>query len=250
MGCQCIIATIMKSELTTTSFTQSFPLFSNVNDVTIQSLITLLRKREINTGATIFYQGDPSGLIYFIESGYVKIYYFDVLLSILGPGDLIGIIPVFDDQTHGVMAQVLQNTRIHTIHHSDFTHLLKSDQKFFLELMSMFSSKIRRAREFTRETYTLTTMGKVSKILLSLSEQHGKPCKNGVQIPFFVSQEDIGQMSNSSRANVNVILKKLHKMNLISNTRLFTIHEPKKLRALADKQFAHFLLPRMNGMAG
>ena len=77
------------------------PLFSDLSDTEMDSLVGRALPRQFAQGEVIFAEGDPCQGLYVIQSGEVRIFKTSTggreqVLTVEGPGDSIAELPVFD----------------------------------------------------------------------------------------------------------------------------------------------------------
>ena len=79
------------------------PLFAELDTEALALLAARLRRRKLPGGTPVVYKGDPSGALYLIVSGRVKVHQAttsgdEVILDVKGPGDFFGEMSLLDGQ--------------------------------------------------------------------------------------------------------------------------------------------------------
>src|SRR4051794_3930178 len=90
------------------------PLFAALPARYLESLAVQARRRSYKRGETIFRHGDVGNALYFLEAGRVKIVVTseqgeDVLLAVLGPGEVFGELSVFDGLPRSATVEVIED---------------------------------------------------------------------------------------------------------------------------------------------
>jgi CRP/FNR family transcriptional regulator len=106
----------------------SIPLLAALRLEDRQALAPLCRMRGYDKGDTIFREGDPADRIHFVHIGRVKIVKAaggrDIILEILGPGEPVGVVAVFERRLFPASAVTLEPSGILSFPESYFFALL------------------------------------------------------------------------------------------------------------------------------
>ncbi|MGZ5473167.1 MAG: Crp/Fnr family transcriptional regulator, partial [Thermoanaerobaculia bacterium] len=118
----------------------SIPLLSALRPDDREALAPLCRMRGFEKGETIFREGDPADRIHFVVLGRVKIVKAaggrDVILEILGPGEPVGTVAVFERRPFPASAVTLEGTSILSIPEREFFQLLESRPDMMRRLLA------------------------------------------------------------------------------------------------------------------
>ena len=84
-----------------TDLLRRVPLFADLPSDALLALSGRLRRRQTPPGTPVVYKGDPSGALYLIMSGRVKVHQAtasgdEVILNVLGSGDFFGEMSLLD----------------------------------------------------------------------------------------------------------------------------------------------------------
>ncbi|MHB8946687.1 MAG: Crp/Fnr family transcriptional regulator, partial [Bacillota bacterium] len=73
------------------AYLPKFPLFSDLSEVDLAKVASLIRERKYRDGMYVFAEGDPVEAVYFVKSGLVKAFRTDAegheqIVNLLVPG--------------------------------------------------------------------------------------------------------------------------------------------------------------------
>lgn len=154
---------------------------------------------------TIFARGDDGDSLAIVESGVVRISIFgadgrELVLALLGPGDVIGEISVIDNKTRAADVIAAGEVTLTVVEARQLRELLYSERKvtdFFLELLC---ERIRSANAHA-ETYALNTLaGRLAIYFVN----HGQEEEDGsLSLPDLPSQSELAKLVGVTRESVN-----------------------------------------------
>ena len=101
------------------------PIFCDVADEILASLVQYLEEVHVDSGEVIFEQGDVGKSMYVVASGRVRLHNGDVDAVVLNAYDVFGELSVLTSEVRALTATAAENTA-----------LLRLDQDVFYELMA------------------------------------------------------------------------------------------------------------------
>ncbi|MEO8750966.1 MAG: cyclic nucleotide-binding domain-containing protein, partial [Allobranchiibius sp.] len=106
------------------------PLFAALNDTDAEALLASMSRTQIPRGAELFSEGDQGDSLYVITAGKVKLGRRSVdgrenLLAILGMGEMLGELSLFDPGPRTATATAVADTELVGLAHPDMTDFLK-----------------------------------------------------------------------------------------------------------------------------
>ncbi len=162
-------------------------------------------ERRFNARQTIFARGDDGDSLGIVESGVVRISIFgadgrELVLALLGPGDVIGEISVIDNKTRAADVIAAGEVTLTVVEAGQLRELLYSERTvtdFFLELLC---ERIRSANTHA-ETYALNTLaGRLAIYFVN----NGHEESNGtLSLPDLPSQSELAKLVGVTRESVN-----------------------------------------------
>jgi CRP/FNR family transcriptional regulator, cyclic AMP receptor protein len=165
--------------------------------------------RVFPAGSNIITAEQPGEVVYIIRSGTVKIHIeqvdgADVILAILGPGDIVGEMSLIDSAGRSASVVTLEESQLVWMGGEAFQEFLYSMPVFAQNLVRILSARVRLSNELIQALATLDVNGRVARQMLAFSEKYGRPDTNGGRvIPIRLTQGDIADLVGASRKRVN-----------------------------------------------
>jgi CRP-like cAMP-binding protein len=188
-------------------------------DAALDKLISAGRVVEYAKGETLYHRGDASDSLMVILSGRVKVTNVatssrEVVLNILGAGDLNGELGALDGLQRSADAIALEPTRALLIQRRDIVPVLKAHPDALLGVLVALSKKLRQVSAMA-EHNLLSMSGKAASGLIRLASLHGLETPSGLVIDVKLSQKDLGNFLGLSRENTSRELGRLKDLGLI-----------------------------------
>ncbi len=219
---------------------QEIELFRGLSPDQLSQVKGWLYSRVFPAGANIITAEQPGEVVYIIQSGTLKIHIeqadgADVVLAILGPGDVVGEISLIDSAGRSASVVTLEESRLLWIGGQAFQECLRTIPLFSQNLVRILAGRVRLANELIQALATLDVNGRVARQMLAFAEKYGYSGTNGdVLIPIRLTQGDIADLVGASRKRVNqvmVMFKQLGYITVDERGRI-TVHNRKALAQL------------------
>ncbi len=188
---------------------QKVPLFAGLPAEALAALAARLRRRSLPGGTPVVYKGDPSGALYLIESGRVKVHQAttggsEVILNILGPGDFFGEMSLLDGQPRSADITTLEPSALLLLEGGALRDLLTDQPAVAWTLLQILSLRVRDANMQAEMMMTRDVPGRVAARLLRLAETQGTPLPNGsIRVDVSLTQSDIAALIGATRERVS-----------------------------------------------
>lgn len=212
------------------------PLFADLPEDEQARLAALLRRRPYARGATIFLRGDPGASLFLIESGRVKITLTsdegkEVVLALLGPGDVFGELSLLDGEPRSADAVALEPCQLLLLAREDVLRVLESRPRVALNLLAVLARRLRRDNQLVQDVTSLDVPARLARALLTLAEGQGRPGQGGVAIEARLTQSELAAMVGATRESVNKWLGFYARQGLIRRERgRLVVLKPEALR--------------------
>jgi CRP-like cAMP-binding protein len=113
----------------TASFLASVPLLAGIANADLVDLAAILRPRALSAGDVIWREGEPADAMHIVVDGSVAVSLSlpgdsETQVAIVGPGEVLGEIPLLDGGRHSGTARAAEPTRVLLLNRSDFTALV------------------------------------------------------------------------------------------------------------------------------
>lgn len=154
----------------------------------------------------------PGEIIYVILDGTVKIHTTqadgtDVILAILGAGDIVGEISLIDSAGRSANVVTLEESTLLWMDRATFQRCLETMPAVTHNLLRILGSRLRLANEQIQALATLDVYGRVARQILAFAEQYGQATPDDdLLIPIRLTQSDIADMVGASRERVNQVV--------------------------------------------
>jgi CRP/FNR family transcriptional regulator, cyclic AMP receptor protein len=198
------------------------PLFRGLTTEQLSKLSALLRCKRSPTGTEIITANQPGKIAYIILEGSVKVHAgqlddSDVILAILGAGEVVGEMSLADSLGRSASVTTLEPSALLLIERASFWASLKEMPRITYNLINILSRRLRLANVHAQSLSSLDVYGRVAGQLLAFAREYGEAAPNGdVLIPLRLTQSDLAGMVGASRVRVNQALSFYKRRNYLS----------------------------------
>lgn len=195
----------------------------------------------IKKGSSIFYEGDEPNRLYFVKSGFVKLFRVsragkDATVYLYGPGSLLAIRALTSkDRALKHSAQAITDVEIITISREDYLSAVSAHPEFLVDLMYVFIERLNYTERKLEGFITADATARVANFLLDCTKRFGIKKRTNIILPFSLTHQLIADFVGSFRETVTVALILLKKEEVIGIDRSkLTIRNIAKLRQYAS----------------
>jgi len=189
------------------------------------ALLSAGHVRRWSVGEVLFREGDPAGSAIVIVNGLVKIHKLgrdgdELILSLCGPGDLLGEVTAVQGATRSTDAVALEAVEAAAVAVADLRALLARNPRLALVLLELALRRLRLADQRRLEFAAAESLPRVTSRLLELAERFGVAGPDGtlvVDMP--ISQEELASWAAASRESTARALRTLRELGLIETHR-------------------------------
>ena len=164
-------------------------------------------RRVFEAGRNVLTIEQPGEAVYVILHGTVKIHIEqgerDVIISILGAGDLLGEMSLIDSVGRSASAVTLEDSLMLWMDRLTFNHMLDNFTPVARNLVKILSARVRLSDQLIQALATLDVNGRVARQLLAFAEKYGREKDGATQIRIVLTQSDIADLVGASRKRVN-----------------------------------------------
>jgi len=195
---------------------RTFPMFRGLSDTDLDPIARVSIMRRAARSSTVVRAGDKTDFVYLVLSGSLKVLVSDeegreVILSILGPGELFGEMGVLDENPRSATVVAVVPSDLVVIAKSDFKRVLQENFDVALFIMQNLAQRLRTADRKIESLALMDVYGRVARLLLEMAEAvDGKKVVNRK-----ISKQDIAKMIGASREMVSRVMKDLSLQGLI-----------------------------------
>ncbi|HWD69919.1 MAG TPA: Crp/Fnr family transcriptional regulator [Solirubrobacteraceae bacterium] len=206
--------------------TRSLPTFmDSLTAVEREALLAAGHVRNWTAGEMLFREGDTAASALLLVRGLVKIHKHgeagdELILSLCGPGDLLGEVTVIPEPMRSADASALQDVESIAVAVADLRALLTRHPRIALVMLELVFSRLRIADRRRLEFATAESLPRVTSRLVELAERFGAQGPDGtlvVEMP--ISQEELASWAAASRESTARALRTLRELGLIETRR-------------------------------
>lgn len=212
-------------------------LFRDMPVAQVQELSSLLHRKSFGSGATLMTVEQAGEVVYFILTGTVKVCAenedgSEVILSILGPNEIVGEMSALDQPMRSASVTTLEKTEVLWIDRATFHRCLLTMPRLAYNLACVLSARLRMADEQIRSLARLEVENRVARQLIAFADRYGQSQPNGdTHIPIRLTQGDIAALIGASREHINKVIVAYKERGYLSVNRQYhiTIHNAQAL---------------------
>jgi CRP-like cAMP-binding protein len=127
----------------------------------------------------------------------------EVVLNILGTGELFGEIALIDGKDRSADATVMESAELVVIDARDFMPFLEARPDLATRLLVMLCERFRWVNDLYEDAVFMHLPARLAKHLIRLGESFGDESDDGVRIGIKLSQQDLGNLMGTTRESVN-----------------------------------------------
>ncbi len=216
---------------------RSSPLFGGMDQQTARSLVGQMRRRELTRGETIFNEGDDGHALYIVVKGKIKLARTardgrENLLALLGVGDMLGELSVFDPGPRLSRAHAVEDSVVYELPKSVLDVWLDGHLEMAGHMLRALAQRIRRMSNTMADLVFSDVPGRVAKAILDLGHRFGRMERGHVTVRHGLTQEELAQLVGASRETVNKALADFASRGWIDvHIGAVEVYEPERLRA-------------------
>jgi CRP-like cAMP-binding protein len=139
----------------------------------------------------------------------------DVVLNLLGPGEVIGEVAVFCGAERSATVAALTPCELLVVDRRDLLALLRSHPDAALALLAVLAQRVRNLSELVEDTLFLNLPVRLAKKFVSYAATHGRPTPEGIRIELKLSQEEWGDFVGATRESINKQMRQWTDQGLI-----------------------------------
>ena len=198
------------------------------------------RAVKIARHANIYACGDQDEMVYFIESGQIKLLMLssegrECLLAIHSEGDIFGELCLSGLGARLETATAMRATSLKQIPCAQFFARLSRDSLFegFVRYLAV---RIADQQQVIANLVTVDSEQRLGQTLLQLARTMGKKDPRSIRIELRISHEELSEMVGTTRPRVSLFMQRFHNLGLIETNqdRFYIIKESKLTDYLAQ----------------
>ncbi len=224
------------------AFLRQRPVFAGLPAREIEELATAAVEESHRARAYIFLESDPSRWFYLVKSGHVKIVRHsktgkDVVLELLGPGEVFGGVAVIEKRPYPAAAQATEPTVVVKIPAGPVIALADRHPAFIKEMALMIGRRLRAAHDSVKSLAVDPVEARLAAALLRLAEREGTRDKSGdrVTLPFHLTRQSLADMTGTTvETTIRILSRWLRDGLLIDEGGRLVLTDREGMTALAE----------------
>ena len=206
------------------------PYFENLGLDELNSIKKFVFEKEVERGETVLLEGEPSGALYFVASGAVKVFKTSVegkeqILSIIRPGETFNDVAALDNGPNPATVHTMTPVTLYGIKREELKLILREYPLVALNVVKVLAGRVRHLVSLVEDLSFRPVIGRVANILLQYTKD-----KSGPKLR--LTQQEIAAMAGTVREVVSRSLKSMEDKGMIKLDRHRIIITDKK--ALED----------------
>lgn len=197
-------------------------LFAELSEDAFAEFMECAHSIEYAKDDVILRQGAPAFGVHLVCEGKVKLLKRspegrEILLKLLGPGELLGEESLIEDRVYEVSAKALEATRVCFIERKEFKALIEKSPAVALRLIEKLSREIKGYEARLLETAYVQAEARIAHLLLLIARKFGNALPQGGRyIGVELSRKDLAEMAGISLRAAIQTLSRLKQKRLIT----------------------------------
>ena len=171
----------------------------------------------------IILEEEYGDVVFLVKKGTIKITRVndegkEVILALMGKYDIVGEMSVVDGEARSANVLAQEDCELYAIRSEDFLDILKNNFKISFLLMSELAARIRKSDQHIEALSLSDAEHRIGVSILNLAEEMGVIRQGKVTIENLPFQQDIANMSGTSRETVSRILKMFEDRSMLTKS--------------------------------
>ena len=217
-------------------FLSQFPLFSVLTEEELSYLVNYTKSESYEKFSQVYLEGDVSDTMYFLTKGIIKIGTHsidgrEVIKAILHPHAMFGELGVVGESNRQSFAfSMNEPVECLALKISDFRKLMELNHQLCFNVIEMIGKRLRLAEGKLESLIFKDARARIIDFLKDSVAQRGKQIGYEMLLKHSLTQQDIANITGTSRQTVTSVLNDLRKSDLIYfNRRSILIRDMNRL---------------------
>ena len=205
-------------------------LFKGMKEAEMKQIENKMVMKDYDKKEYIYFSLDDTDRVYFVKDGNVEIGYVDesgreLVLDILGPGEIFG--TILGKGMHSGFARASGKALICTMNRTDFEDFLQRSPDVSLKVLKFLGFKINVLENKLQNLVFKDIKTRICDLLYSLYQKSGDKQKQIIKIP--LTHQDIANLVGSTRETTSVYMSELKKDGIIA-------YERRRIKILSEEK--------------
>lgn len=215
---------------------KQFPIFEKLSAEGVEQLTRMVEYRKVPKYTYIYNANDPSDAIFFLVRGTVKIGSYssdgrEAIKAIKHPLAIFGELCIVGETERQDFAMTMNDmVHVYVLKLEDFKLLMNANPVLRQELLLMIGRRLQRTESRLEALIFKDARARIIDFLKETAVTHGRQVGYEHFFKHSLTQQDIANITDTSRQTVTLVLNDLRKSNLIYfNRNSFLIRDMSKL---------------------
>ena len=220
-------------------FLRASAVFAGLPPRELESLAAAAREEPRRAREYVFHEGDPALWLCFVKSGHVRIVRHsrtgkDVVLELLGPGEIFGGVAVIERRPYPAAAQATEPSMVVKIPAEVAVGLAERHPSVVREMALLIGRRLRAAHDSVKSLSVEPVEARLAATLLRLADREGVRTKGGVELPFHLTRQSLADMTGTTvETAIRVVSRWLKEGIVLDDGSRLVLTDLEALRALA-----------------
>ncbi len=204
------------------AFLRASPVFAGLPAREVDALAGRVREESYRLRDYVFMEGDPAVWFCVLRSGRVKIVRHsragrDVVLEVLGPGEVFGAVAVIEKRPYPAAAQAIEPSVVVKIPGEVIVTLADRQPSLIKEIALMMGRRLRAAHDSVKSLAIDPVEARLAGALLRLGEREGSRTPQGLVLPFHLTRQSLGDMTGTTVETTIRVVSRWLKEDLVAD---------------------------------
>lgn len=223
-----------------TPFLRQSPVFAMLPARELEALSAVGREETYSVRDYVFMEGDPPHWFCLVRSGRVKIVKHsragkDVVLEMLGPGEVFGGVAVIEKRPYPAAAQAVESSVVVKLPGEAIVALTERYPSVIKELALTIGRRLRAAHDSVKALAVDPVEARLAATLLRLAEREGTRGTHELTLPFHLTRQSLADMTGTTvETAIRVVSRWLKEGLLRDHEGRLVLRNPDALRERAE----------------
>lgn len=185
-------------------------LLGGLSPAVVQDFMDRTTRQRLPAGGVVYEEGEPSERVFLIVSGRVKVLrrgeHGDNVLVIVGPGELLGDLSIFEPTVQPVTAIALTAVEMVTLPSESMREWLGKSPGALRSYVQVLHLRIRQAIDAHNDMYGLDVGARVAGAILREAQRFGRSTADGVRVTSGLTHGELALHVRASRERVTRVI--------------------------------------------
>ncbi|HLU78111.1 MAG TPA: Crp/Fnr family transcriptional regulator [Burkholderiaceae bacterium] len=193
------------------SVVKNLDLFRAVPDKDLDTVLSLARPMRLNTGDTVFQQGEPASQFFVLLHGHLKVVQTtadgeQVVVRYVIPGEVFGIAKAMQRPAYPATCLAVEESVVLGWPSSEWDRFMTGNLQFAANALQAVGQRLQDAHSRIKELSTEEVEQRVARCILRLIDASGEKTDEGIAVNFPITRQDIAEMTGTTLHTVSRLL--------------------------------------------